>query len=205
MLKILGTSHARIVTTASLLIILAGGLFRFSPAVESDSMQTVRDRLFWYSIGLGGSNLYFWNLDLSLNLELNKGQMLTARMFSCMELVINYGGGSADYNTADYARDFEILYGRFIYTKHTHVSFSTGVSYFNRYIYDNCVEDYIHHEAVGLPIYIQSYLTWRSPTIKEAWVGIGLCAFANLNAEKSFYGLTLSSYVGNNVQPNDAK
>ena len=158
----------------------------------------------WFSFGIGGSSIYFWNLDMSFNLEMQKQRMLTGRFLFSEEIDLTLSGGSSDYETTDYARDFELLYGRFLYTKHTHLSYSIGLSYFINSIY-NSIDGFDHHGTIGLPVQVQGYITSVSWLNKNSRGGMGLSLFANLNLEESFWGILISYYLGNNVQVNGDK
>ncbi len=204
MLVNLRTTQIRIVTFISLLSILSSCIYNTSTAAEADSTQTFREALNWFSFGIGGSSIYFWNLDMSFNLEMQKQRMLTGRFLFSEEIDLTLSGGSSDYETTDYARDFELLYGRFLYTKHTHLSYSIGLSYFINSIY-NSIDGFDHHGTIGLPVQVQGYITSVSWLNKNSRGGMGLSLFANLNLEESFWGILISYYLGNNVQVNGDK
>lgn len=145
---------------------------------------------YWLGMGIGKSQLPSGMIALGYEFA-TKPTLLVVRYTDNRELFPAYSPGLLTQEVA-------LLYG----LKAGKFRFSTGISNvwgFNRgkYLYTDPkpflgsgeVYESIRYSTVGLPAEIRFITSLKS-------VGIGVTAFGNLNAKRSFAGLNLSLYVG---------
>lgn len=145
---------------------------------------------YWLGIGIGKSQFPSGMIALGYEFA-TKPTLLVARYTDNRELF-------PDYTPSVIIQEFALLYG----VKAGKFRLSTGISNVwgrnrGQYLFTNpdpfisgqSVHESIGYSTVGLPAEIRFITSTRS-------VGIGLTAFGNLNAKRSFVGLNLSLYVG---------
>ncbi|RZK27438.1 MAG: hypothetical protein EOO61_23465 [Hymenobacter sp.] len=152
--------------------------------------QQSQQQKYWFSVGLGKTQ--FPSGMIAIGYEfVNKPTVLTARYTDSRELF-------PDYSPSIMTQEIALLYG----LRAGKFRFSTGISNVwgrdrGQYLFTDSkpflnaaeVHESIRYSTVGLPAEIRFITSLKS-------VGIGLTAFGNLNAKRSFAGLNLSLYVG---------
>ncbi len=152
--------------------------------------QQSEQQKYWLSIGLGKTQFPSGMIAVGYEFA-NKPTVLTARYTDNRELF-------PDYSPSIMNQEVALLYG----LKAGKFRFSTGISNVwghnrGQYLFTDPkpflnaaeVHESIRYSTVGLPAEIRFISSLKS-------VGIGLTAFGNLNAKRSFVGLNLSLYVG---------
>ncbi len=148
---------------------------------------------YWLNAGVGGSSSGLSG-GLSLSYEAGKN-LFTFRYIGSSKYGEDKLGG---YTTAEKIRDIGPLYGRIIKGKFGYASISGGI---------NLVTGVKHGEFLGIINWVNTYEKIRITTIgipleaqffftPVSFLGIGATAFANLNPEKSFWGLLLCIQFG---------
>ncbi|QDK81393.1 hypothetical protein EXU85_23400 [Spirosoma sp. KCTC 42546] len=152
--------------------------------------QKANQNNYWLGVGLGKSQYYSGMIALGYEF-INRPTILITRYTDNRELFSNNAPGIM-------AQEIALMYG----LKTGKFRFSTGISNvwgINRGKYLSAIGDPIlygehlyesvRYSTVGLPAEIRFITSTKD-------VGIGLTAFGNLNAKRSFVGLNLSLYVG---------
>ncbi|MBC3794661.1 hypothetical protein [Spirosoma utsteinense] len=152
--------------------------------------QKADQHKYWLGVGLGKSQYHSGMLALGYEF-VNKPTLLIARYTDNREL-------NSKNAPSIIAQEFALLYG----IKTGKFRFSTGVSNVwgrNRgkylsvigepFLYGEHWYESVRYSTVGLPAEVRFITSTKD-------VGIGLTAFGNLNAKRSFVGLNLSLYYG---------
>ncbi|MBC3789225.1 hypothetical protein [Spirosoma utsteinense] len=152
--------------------------------------QKADQHKYWLGVGLGKSQYHSGMLALGYEF-VNKPTLLIARYTDNREL-------NSKNAPSIIAQEFALLYG----IKTGKFRFSTGVSnvwgrnwgkYLSvigePFLYGEHWYESVRYSTVGLPAEVRFITSTKD-------VGIGLTAFGNLNAKRSFVGLNLSLYYG---------
>jgi hypothetical protein len=152
--------------------------------------QKANQNNYWFGVGLGKSQFPSGMIAFGYEFT-NKPTLLIARYTDNRELF-------SDNAPSIMAQEIALLYG----VKTGKFRFSTGVSNIwgrNRgkylsaigevFLYGEHWYESVRYSTVGLPAEVRFITSTKD-------VGIGLTAFGNLNAKRSFVGLNLSLYVG---------
>lgn len=152
--------------------------------------QKANQHKYWLGVGLGKSQYPSGMIALGYEF-INKPTLLIARYTDNRELNSKNAPGII-------AQEFALMYG----VRTGKFRFSTGVSNVwgrNRgtylgpidepFLYGEHLYKPVRYSTVGLPAEVRFITSTKD-------VGIGLTAFGNLNAKRSFVGLNLSLYVG---------
>ena len=159
----------------SLLLIMTGFIYA----------QSGNQNYYWMNFGLGlgsvgedgeGGMAIHFNFAYEI-----AGKILTLRMLDCGQLF----GRSLD--------EISFLYGKGFDFSKVYISFGGGIGMvkgsISHGIFSESKTTYIG-PTTGLPLEMQ--VQWRPFRL----IGLGLYGFANINSEESFYGATLSLYIG---------
>jgi hypothetical protein len=171
---------------------LAGQDFWQESAVELvELVDHPACNLWWVTLGYGSGGAIDQPSTLSAYLGFSFSPakvpwLLTTVRFSYLMYCIDVGyfilcnGG---YDVAD----ISVLIGAIAKGKYAYASLSSGIGYTEVDYYEESYweESYLTHIAtMGLTFEFQAFLTPAS------WFGIGFISFANVNPERSFYGIT---------------
>ena len=146
----------------------------------------------WFSAGLGSmwtEDTSMPNLYASINFSKNN-HILKLRAIG--------GGGIQSPPDTERAGDIGLLYGYKQSFGNIHLSYLAGIGLTaGKYKSDRIDENFsylryqmIDYETISLPLEIQLDLNRARP------FGLGLSAFGNINAEKSFAGISLNLLIG---------
>jgi hypothetical protein len=150
--------------------------FQLIPAQSSGSQY------FWIEFGLGGGSVGEGGGSGCLNVNYQFGRNLcSARIIGCGEL---FGRTLNDYS---------FLYNHVFNSSALLITFGGGLGIVTGHISHGLFSDKDPEDiapVIGLPL--EARLFFRP----LSFLGLGLFGFANINAEESFYGVTLSLALG---------
>ena len=137
---------------------------------------------FWIELGIGGGSVGEGGGSISLNACCQKNRNLfSGRIIGCGEL---FGRTLNDYG---------ILYNRVFHSSALLMTFGGGLGVVTGHISHGLFSSKDPEDiapVIGLPLEARLFIRPLS------FLGLGLFGFANINAQESFYGATLSLSMG---------
>ena len=159
----------------------------YSPTLRAQESQTP---IFWANAGIGVSSMDL-SFGASLNFVASESDLITIRFCRNQQFAL--------FTNGTYVWDFGAMYGLRTNSTSTYASISSGLALvgganLGKYIpgqgwFSGHYEE-ITYMTVGIPFEAQFF--WRP----SSFLGIGICANANLNMKKSFAGAQLCLQFG---------
>jgi hypothetical protein len=157
----------------------------------TENSEEKKPILFWWNIGMGGSNIGMSGL-LSTSLQFDR-KLISIRYLDNAEFLFDI----FEKPTVE-TFDVGVLYGKVLAKgKFSFASIAGGISYVGgvkrgEFLYRKGITDYyeeVYIQTIGIPIELQSFLTLRL-------IGVGIYGFANLNPRNTFWGFTFCLQLG---------